>query len=50
MAGPPRAVWKLGTNRNTPRESDLYTIARHLEERHIQGLLIVGGWMGYQTP
>jgi 6-phosphofructokinase 1 len=38
---------ELGTNRNTPRESDLYTIARHLEERHVQGLLIVGGWMGY---
>ncbi len=40
---------ELGTNRNTPHESDLYTIARHLEERQIQGLLIVGGWMGYQT-
>ena len=40
---------ELGSNRITPREDELYTIARHLEERHIQGLLIVGGWMGYKA-
>ena len=40
---------ELGTNRNVPGESDLYTLARNLEEYKIQGLLIVGGWLGYQT-
>src|SRR5512137_390321 len=40
---------ELGSNRITPREDELYAIARHLEERQIQGLLIVGGWMGYKA-
>ncbi len=40
---------ELGTNRSVPRESDYYMLARRLEENQIQGLLIVGGWLGYQT-
>jgi 6-phosphofructokinase 1 len=40
---------ELGTNRNVPGESEYYKLARNLEEFKIQGLLLVGGWMGYQT-
>jgi len=39
---------ELGTNRTIPKGRDLYHIARHLEERHIDALLMVGGWAGYQ--
>jgi 6-phosphofructokinase 1 len=40
---------ELGTNRNVPGESEYYKLARNLEEFKIQGLLLVGGWLGYQT-
>ncbi len=40
---------ELGTNRKTPDGSDFYAIARNIEEHRIQGLLIIGGWSGYQT-
>jgi 6-phosphofructokinase 1 len=40
---------ELGTNRYVPRGRDLYAIARHLEEHKIDGLLMVGGWSGYQS-
>lgn len=40
---------ELGTNRKTPSGKDFYTIARTLEERHIQGLLMIGGWAGYEA-
>ena len=35
---------ELGTNRKVPKGSDLYAIARNIEEHEIQGLLIIGGW------
>ncbi|RMG93953.1 MAG: 6-phosphofructokinase [Chloroflexi bacterium] len=40
---------QLGTNRHIPRNSDFYAIARNLEEHNIQGLLMVGGWSGYEA-
>jgi 6-phosphofructokinase 1 len=40
---------ELGTSRNVPHGSDFYAIARHLEAHQIDGLLIVGGWAGYQS-
>jgi 6-phosphofructokinase 1 len=39
---------ELGTNRKVPEGSDFYAIARHLESHNIQGLLIIGGWAGYE--
>lgn len=39
---------ELGTNRKIPDGSDFYAIARNIEEHHIQGLLIIGGWSGYE--
>ena len=38
----------LGSNRYVPQGSDFYAIARNLEEHKIDGLLMVGGWDGYQ--
>jgi 6-phosphofructokinase 1 len=40
---------ELGTNRKVPSGRELYAIARQLEEHRIQGLLVVGGWTGYQA-
>lgn len=40
---------ELGTNRHIPANSDFYAIARNIEENNIQGLLIVGGWSGYEA-
>jgi 6-phosphofructokinase 1 len=40
---------ELGTNRTEPTRADLYAIARHLEEAEVQGLLMIGGWTGYQS-
>jgi 6-phosphofructokinase 1 len=40
---------ELGTNRVVPEGSDFYTIARNIEEHRIDGLLIIGGWTGYQS-
>ncbi len=39
---------ELGTNRTLPAESDLYHIARNIEEHRIDGLLLIGGWAAYQ--
>jgi len=39
---------ELGTNRKVPSGKDFYAIARRLEEHKIQGLLMIGGWSGYQ--
>ena len=39
---------ELGTNRYVPHGRDLYLIARNIEEYQIQGLLMIGGWAGYQ--
>ncbi|GJM42798.1 MAG: 6-phosphofructokinase [Ardenticatenaceae bacterium] len=40
---------ELGTNRTLPRDSDFYAIARTLEEHQIDGLLMIGGWTGYES-
>ncbi len=40
---------ELGTSRTVPEGSDFYTIARNLEEHHIEGIMMIGGWDGYQS-
>jgi 6-phosphofructokinase 1 len=40
---------EMGTNRKIPQGGDLYAVARAIEEHQIEGLLIVGGWSGYQA-
>jgi 6-phosphofructokinase 1 len=40
---------ELGTNRIQPDSSDFYAIARSLEEHKIDGLLMIGGWTGYES-
>ena len=40
---------ELGTNRTLPSGGDFYAIARTIEEHMIEGLLIIGGWTGYQA-
>ncbi|MCA9961137.1 MAG: 6-phosphofructokinase, partial [Anaerolineales bacterium] len=40
---------ELGTNRTVPEGRDWYAIARNLEEYQIQGILMIGGWAGYQS-
>jgi 6-phosphofructokinase 1 len=38
---------QLGTSRVIPQGSDLYSIARLIEDKHIQAMLVIGGWNGY---
>ena len=45
----PRGGSELGTSRKVPGSGDYYAIARHIEEHHIQGLLVIGDWTGYET-
>lgn len=40
---------ELGTNRKELAGKDLYAIARTLEEQQIEGLLMIGGWSGYEA-
>lgn len=40
---------ELGTSRKVPDGSDLYAIARQIEQFEIQGLLVIGGWNGYEA-
>lgn len=40
---------ELGTNRKVPTDSDFYTLARKIEELQLDGLLVIGGWSGYQS-
>ena len=40
---------ELGIHRGVPEGSDLYAIARHIEEHRIEGLLAIGGWAGYEA-
>lgn len=40
---------ELGTDRKVPAASDFYAIARSIEKFQIQGLLIIGGWTGYES-
>ena len=39
----------LGTSRLVPQGSDLYAIARVIEDCHIDALLVIGGWNGYEA-
>ena len=39
----------LGTNRRVPKGSDLYAIARVIEDQHIDALLVIGGWTAYEA-
>ncbi|HNA90489.1 MAG TPA: 6-phosphofructokinase [Anaerolineales bacterium] len=39
----------LGTTRLVPKGRDLYAIARVIEDRHIDALLIIGGWNAYES-
>jgi 6-phosphofructokinase 1 len=45
----PRGGAELGTNRHIPSGKDYYAIARSIEEQNIQGLLVIGGWTGYEA-
>jgi len=40
---------ELGINRKVPSGHDYYTIARTIEDRGIDAILIIGGWSAYQT-
>jgi 6-phosphofructokinase 1 len=40
---------ELGTNRKVPEGADFYQVARQLEAHRIDGLLMIGGWSGYQA-
>ncbi len=40
---------ELGTNRKVPSGSELYSIARNLDEHKVEGLLVIGGWAGYDA-
>ncbi len=40
---------ELGTNRYAPAGRDFYTIARNLEKHNIEGLIMIGGWTGYEA-
>ena len=40
---------ELGTNRTVPTGSDFYEIARSIEHKQIEGILMVGGWTGYES-
>src|SRR5688572_12281571 len=39
----------LGTTRRIPKDRDLYTIARLIEDQHIDALLMIGGWSAYEA-
>ncbi|MBC8164207.1 MAG: 6-phosphofructokinase [Roseiflexaceae bacterium] len=40
---------ELGTSRYVPPEADLPTIAETLRRHSIEGLLMIGGWTGYEA-
>jgi 6-phosphofructokinase 1 len=40
---------ELGTNRKVPDGKELYAVARNMEKAGIQGLLVIGGYSGYQA-
>jgi 6-phosphofructokinase 1 len=40
---------ELGTSRKLPEGRDFYQIARQLEAHDIHGLLMIGGWAGYEA-
>ena len=44
-----RGGCELVTSRKVPSGKDFYGIARAIEKHEIHGLLIIGGWSGYET-
>lgn len=44
-----RGGCQLGTSRHVPEGKDFYRIARAIEEHDIHGILMIGGWTGYET-
>jgi 6-phosphofructokinase 1 len=40
---------ELGINRTIPRGKDFYAIARQIEDLSINGMLMIGGWSGYDS-
>jgi 6-phosphofructokinase 1 len=40
---------ELGVNRVIPRGKDFYAIARTIEDLEIDGILMIGGWSGYDS-
>lgn len=40
---------ELGTNRKIPEASDFYAIAHNIDRQEIDGLLMIGGWSGYEA-
>jgi 6-phosphofructokinase 1 len=40
---------ELGTHREVPQGGELYAIARAIEKHEIDGILIIGGWAGYES-
>ncbi len=44
-----RGGCELGTHRIVPTGAELYAIARNIERYEIDGILIIGGWAGYET-
>ena len=39
----------LGTTRRSPKGRDLYSVARVIEDHHIDALLMIGGWTAYEA-
>lgn len=44
-----RGGCELGTSRRIPSGADFYAIARTIEDQRLDGLLMIGGWAGYET-
>ena len=40
---------ELGTARTVPDGKHLYAIARQIDKHEIQGILMIGGWAGYEA-
>jgi 6-phosphofructokinase 1 len=40
---------ELGTNRKWPKAAELYLMARTIEQYNLEGLMIMGGWSGYES-
>jgi len=39
----------LGTSRMIPKGQNMHAIARTIEDRHIEALLVIGGWNAYEA-
>ena len=39
----------LGTSRMVPKGKDMHSIARAIEDNHIEALLVIGGWNAYEA-